>query len=106
MCIQMWYHALFETFGSRCFELSIEELEKEKARLAARDRAEHGDGTKRSPADGDKEMESELPTPDGSPKKGMAGQKEEGTKQLLSTRSADSALLARLEEISWKLTNK
>jgi len=28
----------------------------------------------------------------------------EGTKQLLSTRSADCALLARLEEISWKLT--
>mmetsp|Transcript_7982 Transcript_7982/g.19278 ORF Transcript_7982/g.19278 Transcript_7982/m.19278 type:complete len:147 (-) Transcript_7982:287-727(-) len=70
---------------------------KENARLAARDRAENGDTVKRTSADENLEMESEIATAFGSRKKEIFGQKEEEKKPLSST-SADSPATSRLED--------
>ncbi|CAJ1939037.1 unnamed protein product [Cylindrotheca closterium] len=111
---------LFEEFGSKCFEMSIEEMDKAKAKLAARAREENGAAEKRVSTNGDVEIEPEIAVSEdvemepeiavslaplaGSPKKEISEQqKEVWTNSLMST-SADSAVIAHLENMSSKLT--
>jgi len=101
---------LFEELGSKCFEMPIEEMEKEKARLAARAREGQGDTAKRGSGNGDDlERKSEIAVPvapsTGSPKEEKAEQQEEGGTKPLSLTSADSEAIARsLEDMNSGLT--
>ncbi|KAL3938522.1 MAG: hypothetical protein SGBAC_006589 [Bacillariaceae sp.] len=99
---------LFEEFGSKCFEMSMEEMEKEKARLAAKSREENGVTEKRISTNGDIEKEPKIAisvaVPTASPKKEMTGTQEEVRTEAIPSTSADNAVMARLEDMSSKLT--
>ncbi|CAJ1935161.1 unnamed protein product [Cylindrotheca closterium] len=99
---------LFEKFGSKCLEMSIEQREKENATLSAVARNTNRDTEHGFSANGDVENKAESAVSVESsaciPEHEMAQQQENlGTKQLQSI-SADSAVIARLEDVKSKLT--